>query len=416
MRIVIVVLFLSGLLIGCQTPAPVVDCSSPSLSDVAQKMASCLSASASELEVETLLSQWAHEGDALVADLLPNSPSPELILTYRLNLEPYNPQGKLAVLEYTDDRWQVAFESPDPQQGTIEGIRENGRNALTGNWWFDLDQVGDIQADSSQDILFHQRWSNLTSTFLSYAKLLTVIDGTIHVLLVEDDFSSHRPTYTIDGSYIHSHSHLGQGMAMTRTLALDGDTFVQSTETINPAAAELSLTLADGSQFISFDNPNASPPAPSYGLYRIHQGQQFHYHTPTHIRTLVQLRDGHIYIGGANILRVVDDELHTIDNDFAPLPSPPIWQVMDIAMTSQGEIWAAGQLNLVHFGHHQSTIYQLPTTKVTIAPDDSVWALGWDGQANSNCCIFHIEKGLVTTYQRDDILPVSAELNAKIRG
>jgi hypothetical protein len=71
-------------------------------------------------------------------------------------------------------------------------------------------------------------------------------------------------------------------------------------------------------------------------------------------------------------------------------------------------------MTLLHFGHEQSTIYHQATNNVTIAPDDSVWTLGWDGVANSNCCVFHIQNGTMITYQKGEPLPVSEPLAAEI--
>ncbi len=402
-------LMFAGLLISCKA-AP--DCSRPSLTDVAPRMALCLSTQASIEEGQALLSQWEYEGEVLSANLLPESSAPELILTYRGSPQPYDPQGKLAVLERKGNRWRVVFESPDPQSD----MNENGRISLAGNWWFELDQTVDIQGNGVEGVLFHQRWSNITSTFLSYTKMLTSSDDAVQILLVEDEFDDHLPTYRVEGSQIYSQSNFGNGVAITRTWTLEDGAFRQTAETINPAAAELIVTLADGTQFVSFDSECGSLCYHQYGLYRIRDGEQFHYDTPIFMHSLKQLRDGRIYIGGGtDILRVVGDELQSIANDFAPLPDDQGWyKVVDMEMTSNGEIWAAGGLKLLHFGYEQSTVYSLITGHVTIAPDDSVWALGSDGVADSGCCVFHVQDGIVTTYQRDDELPISQELAAQI--
>jgi len=407
MRSIIIVMLLAGLLIGCRTAA---DCSRPSLANVAQSMTHCLSVPASLEEAQAQLSQWEYDGEVISANLLPASSTPELILTYRANLQPYDPQGKVAVLERIDNGWQVAFESPDPQPE----IERNGRATLAGNWWFELDQVVDIHGNGRENVLFHQRWSNITSTSLSYAKMLTSADDGLRVLLVEDDFDDHQPTYLVAGPRIYSQSNFGNGVAITRTLVLENGEFVQTAETINPAAAELNITLADGTQFVSFDSECGWLCTHQYGLYRLRDGRHFHYDTSILIRSLTQLGDGHVYIGGTDILRVVGNELQPTANDFARLPEDQLWQVIDMEMTSDGEIWAAGRLKLLHFGHEQSKVYDLITSQVTIAPDDSVWAWGWDGRADSNCCIFHVQDGIVTTYQREDELPVSKELAAQI--
>jgi hypothetical protein len=409
MRITIIFLLLTGVLTGCRTAA---DCSRPALTDLAQRMANCLSARASIVEVEAQLIEWEYEGEVISANLLTDSPAPELILAYRANSLPYDPQGKLAVLERIGNKWQVAFESPDPHPEN----NKNGATTLAGNWWFELDHVADLEENGRESVLFHQRWSNITSYSPSYAKLLTADENGVRVLLVEDDFDDHHPTYVVDGERIYSQSNFGNGVAITRTLVLKDDAFVKTAETINLEAAKLSVTLADGTQFVSFDSECGSLCYHQYGLYRIRDGKQFHYNMPVFIDNLTQLRDGHVYVGtGQNIFRVVGDEMHSILSDFAPLPdNPDWWQVIDMEMTSDGEIWVAGGFNLLHFGHEQSAVYDKITSTVTIAPDDSVWALGWDGQADSDCCIFHIQNGKVTTYQKGEALPVSKDLAAQI--
>lgn len=405
--VTIFVLFL--LLVGCKREA---DCSTPPLADAAERMADCLSAQPSLEEVQSRLVQWEYDGEVMEVDLLPASPTPELVLTYRAHPQPpYDPQGKLTVLERTTNRWRVVFESPDPQPE----IERNGRDTLAGNWWFELDQVAEIQSDDSESVLFHQRWSNMIHYSASYAKLLTVFDDRVQVLLVEDDFDDHQPTYITDGPRIYSQSNFGEGVAITRTLMLENGRFVQTAETINPEAAKLKLTLPDGTQFVSFDDECGSLCTHQYGLYRLHNGEQFHYNTPIVIRTIAQLRDGHVYVGGTDILRVVGDELQSIVDEFSPLENN-FYPVIDMEMTSTGEIWAATGLALIHFGYEQSTIYPLITSNVTIAPDDSVWALGWDRTADSNCCVFHVQSGIVTTYQKGEALPISEELTAEIYG
>lgn len=406
-ELVAIIICFVVVLSGCQTE---VDCSPPGLNGVAQSMASCLPVQASSEEAQAQLLQWAYEGEAMSANVLPGSAAPELILTYRANLQPYDPQGKLAVLERSGNKWQVVFESPAPQAEPDL----NGRETLAGNWWFDLDQIADLQGDGRESVLFHQQWSDMMNTSATFTKLLTAVDDAVGILLVEGDFDDHRPTYRVAGPYIYSQSNFGKGVAITRTLALDGGRFVQTAESINPAAAELHITLADGTQFVSYDSECGWLCYHRYGLYRLRDGEQFHYDTPIFIRSLKQLRDGGVYVGSSDILRVVGDELQPITSDFAPLPEGHIWQIGDMAMSSNGEIWAAGWYSLLHFGHEKSEVYDLVTSNVTMAPDDSVWALGWDGIADSNCCVFHVQEGTVTTYQRGAELPISKELAAQI--
>ncbi len=390
-------------MLGCQR-APR-NCERPELSLVAERLANCLAERATAEAVANQLSVWEFENAVLAADLLPSSPTPELILAYRTDPLPYQPQGKVAVLERRGGRWHVIFESPDPQPHESY----DGSDTLNGDWWFEFLQLADIDNDGADDVLFQQLWSNITSTSLSYTKMLTAIDDEINVVLVEDNFRDHRPTYQVDGTTIYSQSNFGNGIAMTRTLRLEDEQFVVATETINPAAAAQSVTLPDGTQFVSFDDDCGSFCAHSYGLYRIQHGEQFHYETPFMIRTLKQLRDGNVYIGNDAFLRVNGDLLET--PNFPIISRESAWYIADMAMTSQGEIWAAGLYKLLRFGHEQSEVYDLLTHRLFIADDDSVWALGWDGRAESGCCVFHVLDGEVETYL---LAEVSAEIATRL--
>ena len=87
-----------------------------------------------------------------------------------------------------------------------------------------------------------------------------------------------------------------------------------------------------------------------------------------------------------------------------------------MALTSDGDLWVAGTIRLLHFGrNHSASVYELPAMKVMVAPDDSAWVLGWDGIAESNCCYYHIQEDKVREYRFDESLPVSAELEQQIR-
>ncbi len=392
-----------SLLLSCQNERP--SCEPPELSLVVERLANCLSEDADVAAAKNLLAQWGFEHDVITANLLPASLTPELILTVRATPQPYDPHGKIAVLTWEDHDWQIAFESPNPQPHESYG----GATTLAGNWWFDFDQVADIDGDGGDDLLFQQRWSNITSRSISIAKLLTVRDGELQVLLVEDDFDDHAPTYVVDGATIYSQSHFGQGIAITRTLRLEGERFVLQSQSVNPNAATHSLTLPDGTQFVAFDRECGSLCFHQYGLYRIRDGEQFHFATPIRIHTLQQLRDGNVYIGGDALLRVNGDRLEPAN--FAPIPRDEIWQIVDMAMTSDGDIWAAGRFKLLHYGKEQSELYDLLTHRVWVSADNSVWAAGWDGRAESGCCVFHVQDGEVTTYL---LAEVSAEIAAQL--
>lgn len=396
-------LLFCGWLVACQEPP--IACEKPELMLVAERLADCLSADAAPESAIAKLTEWGYTSDALSANLLPFNSTSELIITYRVSLQPYEPQGKLAVLAWQDARWEVAFESPDPQ--SYEFL--DGSDTLEGDWWFEFVQVADMQGDGADDLLFTQRWSNITTTHLAYAKLLTFVNGELRVLLVEDDFRDHEPTYRVDGQTIIAESRLGGAtVAMTRTLQIERDRFVVSAETINPAAATHSVTLPDGTQYLTFDGECGNLCVHQYGLYRIRDSEQFRYDTPIFIRTLKQLRDGNVYIGGTGVYRVDDNQLI---NDFFPIARDEPWHINDMSMTSDGDIWAAGLYKLLHFGREQSEVYDLLAHQVWISADDTVWARGWDGQADGGCCVFRVVEGEVETFLLGE---VSAEVAAQL--
>jgi len=82
----------------------------------------------------------------------------------------------------------------------------------------------------------------------------------------------------------------------------------------------------------------------------------------------------------------------------------------DIAFAPNGDLWVGGVYSLARFDGREWTQYGVPARKLLVAPDGSVWADGWDGLADSDCCFTHITGSTWVTYTHSAPLPVSDDL------
>lgn len=403
---------------GASRPACEAD-ASPASAETAQAVARCLGPQATAAEALQLLSHWqraaeAYWGSVTAADILPGG-GDELILTYHADLPNviWHPQGQLAILQAQADGWQVAFESPTPTDETTDG-----RTTLAGNWSYHVAAVGDLTGDGVADLLFEQRWSNGTHGYLSYTKLLTAdaADPAPVRLLYFEEGSITQPHYLIADQTVHSIVALNGQDALTRTYRLEGTTFTLVAKTINPAAALLSATTADGAGWYAFDRVEGMRVQP-LGLYRLQAGALTHYAVPALITWLEVLPDGYLYVGGSGALFRVEAAglVDLLAGVYAPVTTASPWQTRDLALTQTGDLWVAGQLALLQLGRQRSVAYPLLATHVLAAPDDSVWALGWNGTAENDCCYYHLQAGQVTEYKYTAPLPVSADLEQQLR-
>jgi hypothetical protein len=384
-------------------------------------MAACLPPHASSQEAAELLLSWQradnhHWGGAASADLLPGNDA-ELILTYHADVRDamWNPRGKIAILQAQPNGWQVVFESPDPTDQTTQG-----HDTLEGNWSYHLVAIGDVTGDGLDDLLVEQQWSNGHYGYVSHAKLFAADaaeSDPLRIIYLENGSDTH-PGYAMIDQTVQSIVPVdGFSNAITRTYQLDESVFRVIEETVNPKAAVLSATTADGARWYVYDTTCGFPCYKRFGLYRLQDDNLTHYDVPGHITSLQVLRDGNLYVGStATVFRMDAGALVDVLADvYAPVDIQGAWEPVDMALTSDGDLWVAGKLQLAHFGRDHSTVHQIVALGVTVAPDDSAWVLGWNGQNPFTCCYYHVQKDKVQEYGLAESLPVSAELEQQIQ-
>jgi hypothetical protein len=417
------------LLVACGQTAVSSHCSPetpPPFSETAEALAACLPPEATVDDAVYYLRQWQRVGDrhwggtwgdALAAPILPGGDM-ALVLTYHADLTEvtWNPQGKIAILGQTADSWQLLFESPDPIPAQTDGAE-----TLAGNWAYEVLAVGDATGNGTADLLVEQSWTSGSKSHLRYVKLFTAVAESpadpIRVIYMEDASLTHR--YHIADRLIHA-THLVDGQeAIARTYRLNGDNFALLAQTINSEAAVLSATTPDGSDWYSFDVEHTYGP-PSYGLYQVQHGRLHHLELPSNqILNLQTLSDGRLYVGGWEaVFRMEDGRLVDLlaAAELAPVVTESWWAVHDMALAANGDLWIAGRMQLLRLGQAHSQVYPYFATAVLVAPDQSVWARAWDGQADRNCCYLHLVGEEIIVYSHNESLPLSPELAAKIRG
>lgn len=177
-----------------------------------------------------------------------------------------------------------------------------------------------------------------------------------------------------------------------------------------------SAVTPDGSlwyAFDAFDGLGGSPPgSQDHGLYRLFDGQITHFDIPATIRVLEVAPDGSLYIGaGCGVLRLREDSLESLlDIDCGPDRPVSGLFPLDITFTDDGRVWVGGALNLASYDGNDWTEYKIPAWRVAIASDGSIWAVGWDGRAESNCCVTHITASQQITYTWTSDIPAEPEV------
>lgn len=183
-----------------------------------------------------------------------------------------------------------------------------------------------------------------------------------------------------------------------------------------------SAVTSDGAIWYAYDEfdeaGGSSPYAQRLGLYRLLDGQVSHYEIPGTIRTLRNAPSDDLYVGaGCGVLRFHEEVWETLadvdcDNSSFARPMVPF----DIAIAPGGTVWVGGVCGLARFDGTAWTEYGVNARRLLVAPDDSLWAEGWDGKAGSDCCFVHVTGTVVTTYTHTATLPVSPDLLGKIHG
>ena len=169
--------------------------------------------------------------------------------------------------------------------------------------------------------------------------------------------------------------------------------------------------------FDEFDGIGGSPPySQNLGLYRSKNGQVSLFDIPGTIRVLEVAPDGSLYVGaGCGVLRYGMDKWETLANvdcEHSSFANPMV--PFDIAFADNGDAWVGGVYSLARFDGKTWTEYDINARRILVAPDGSLWAEGWDGIANSDCCFTHVTGNTWVTYTHSASLPVSQELLERI--
>lgn len=402
----------------------------PAFESITDWLTRCLSPNASPAEVEALFTQWGYIapewGGVSSAHLLPGWDR-ELVIRYHPDTsitenKYWDPQGKLVVMQWQVRQWQTLFDAPFIiNRTTLDGLK------AWENWNYHILETGDLTGDGVDDLLVELKWTNGTHTSLRYLNLLTAHppSSKLHTIFVEDATFT-NPTYhrvALENrpalqSVIKVHSQ----DAITRTLLFDGTKFTQAKETIDPAWCTASTTMLDGSLwcgFDQFDGMGGIPwGEPKLGLYHLHDGQLSHFDIPNAIYALKPGLDGSLYaVATWRVLRYNQGRWETLlDVEHNPPPNfPNNFNPFDLAIAANDDLWVAGIFNLARFNGQTWTPYAIPARRILVAPDQSVWADGWDGNPDGDCCITHLTGSTWITYTHSVSLPVSEDLFSEIR-
>jgi hypothetical protein len=432
-------ILLVALLSSCSAP-PLVPLSAdgcsgrPPFEGTAGALAACLPAGATPAGVARLLTGWQRIDDewggVTRADVLPGG-GPELLVRYHADLTEasWNPQGKFVVLQQQGDGWRVAFELDGGRLGIVDA---NG--APWTNWSYHILDTADLTGDGLDDVIAELRYSNGLHVAFRYLALLTAHPGSggveesksagLRVAYLEDTARTRPAYHLIDldrRKALQSVISVRGQSAITRTLAFDGSVFERVAEEINPAAGTVFAETPDGARWYGFDTfdggGGSSMYDPVLGLYRLWDGQLQHFDMPGTIRALKVGPDGALYApSGLGVMRYRDGRWETLmdprgEPELAAAPFVPF----ELAFEPGGELWVAGIHSLARFKDGWWTQIVLPSRRLLVASDGSVWTEGWDGRAGSDCCFYHLTESSWITYTHSAELPVAPDLQERIR-
>ena len=410
---------------GCYSRAGLsseISCSAkPLFEHTADWLTTCLPARASPGDIERTLSAWGRIGTGWggvsQADVLPGGEQ-EMIVRYHADLAnaAWNPQGKLLVLQREARYWRLVFDASSIGIRAADGTRWD-------NWSYRVLETADVTGDGCDDLLVELLYSNGLHAVMQYDTLLTAHPGdrhtTLHVAFLEKTTLT-RPSYLVvdmgNGKAIQAVVSVADRTAITRTLSFTGDSLEVVDEAVDPGASTSSATTSDGSRWVAFDQFDGAGGSflysPHLGLYRMREGHISHLDIPATIRALRVAPDGSLYVvAGFGILRYSQEKWQTLLRlEGAPRIFPQPFSPFDIAFAPNGDLWVGGVYSLAYFDGKTWTQYGVPARRLLVAPDGSVWADGWDGLADSDCCFTHVTGSTWVTYTHSAPLPVSDDL------
>jgi hypothetical protein len=180
-----------------------------------------------------------------------------------------------------------------------------------------------------------------------------------------------------------------------------------------------SAVMSDNSLWYAFDKfddaGGSYPYNQNQGLYRLQDGLITHFDIPATIRVLEAAPDGHLYMGaGCGVMRFKDESWQTLlDLTCSHRTSVTKLRPLDIAFADDGTVWVGGAHSLARYSNGSWAEFDIPAARVVVAADGTIWTRGWDGWANSDCCLTHISGSQTITYTYTGDVPVEPEvLNA----
>jgi ligand-binding sensor domain-containing protein len=136
-------------------------------------------------------------------------------------------------------------------------------------------------------------------------------------------------------------------------------------------------------------------------------GKVTQFEIPGTIRVLESDQDGSLYIGaGCGLMRWDSDQLETLlevdcDNSNRPFSLHAI----DITFDSDGNLWVGDAHKLAKFDGEVWEQYDISALRVAFSSDETLWALGWNGRAGSQCCLTNLTPSGIVTYSWSADIP-----------
>ncbi len=395
-------------------------------------LVACLAGEATAADAARLLAAWGRIngewGGVTQADVLPGRGT-ELIVGYHADpgTAGWNPRGRLLVLQRTGQTWQVGFDGAGIQT-------QNPFGAPWDNWSYHILATDDVTGDGLADLLMTVDYSNGLHAGAQYTVLLTADAGGQGVglrVVYREDTSFTRSTFntaTWQGrpaiqAVIRPGRSTPSAPAITRTLAFGGQSLTQVKEEIDPDMSTASGMTPDGAYWYAFDEfdgvGGSNLYSPKLGIYRLREGRLEHFDVPATVRALRAGPDGSLYAAaGRGVLRYRDGHWEVLADLLAGEPrlATQPFTPFDLAFGPAGDLWVSGIFSLAHYVDGRGWMqYDVPARRALVAPDSSVWADGWDGVADSDCCFTRLNGSTVVTYTHTAPLPVPPELQEQIR-